>query len=166
MGGREKSDKSQLNRAYGCFAFLGLVTLPFGIAALLAEVGLVNFDKGFAEELAGWALYLGLILGIPLFAGMLVASVYGIARTVQFRHPPMVILSLISIVCGGGFPALLLSMGNGPDSPILDYLIAIVFGTYTAANVLIPAWWFSIGRRRYIYHQTRDLAASSTIDPK
>jgi len=74
-----------LDRAYGCFAFLGLVTQPLGLAALLDKFGLIDFDKGLAEKLDGQALYLGLILGIPLVVGMLAASVYGIVRTVQFR---------------------------------------------------------------------------------
>lgn len=33
----EKSEKTLLNRAYGCFAFLGLMTLPFGLAALASS---------------------------------------------------------------------------------------------------------------------------------
>jgi hypothetical protein len=43
---------------------------------------------------------------------------------------------------------LLAIVWNG-GGPIVEYAIDIAFGIYIAANVLIPAWWFAMGRRRY-----------------
>ncbi len=86
---------ARLNRAYRCFAFLGLVTLPFGIAALLDEFHLINFDAIVGVRLEGWTIF----LGIP---GMLCATIYGIRQTVGFRHPALVVLSVVSIIFWGG----------------------------------------------------------------
>jgi hypothetical protein len=146
-----KNDEYRLNRAYGCFAFLGLVTLPLGPAALLQKLGLMHFDEGsggLGETLSGWAYYWGMLLGGPILIGMLVASAYGIGRTVQFRHLALVVLSVNAIVCGGGTILLIFASDTAPQ-PILDYLTGIGFGTYITANVLIPTWWFTTGRRRY-----------------
>jgi hypothetical protein len=143
--------ESLLNRAYGCFAFLGLVTLPFGFAALLQELGLMYFDEGsggLGETLSGSAYYWGILLGGPILLGMLVATAYGIVRTVQFRHLALVVLSGNAIACGGGTVLLIFAADNAPQ-PLLDSLICIGFATYITANLLIPAWWFTKGRRRY-----------------
>lgn len=158
MGGPEKSDDSRLSRAYGCFAFLGLITLPLGLAALLQAFGLMNFDVGtigkdsggVGQTLSRLALLVGMLLGLPIIAGVLYASIYGIRQTVRFRHTPLVVLSVVSIVCGGG---LLIVVANEWDiysgTPTLRYAMDIAGAVYVAANVLIPAWWFSKGKRRY-----------------
>jgi hypothetical protein len=46
MEAPRRSDQSLLNRAYGCFAFLGLATLPVGVGALLYLQHWMNFDEG------------------------------------------------------------------------------------------------------------------------
>jgi hypothetical protein len=146
-----RRNESRLNRAYGCFAFLGLVTLPLGLAAVLQKLGLMHFDEGsggLGETLSGWAYYWGMLLGGPILIGMLVASAYGIVRTVQFRHLALEVLSVNAIVCGGGTILLIFTSDNAPQ-PILDYVTGIGFGIYITANVLIPTWWFTTGRRRY-----------------
>jgi hypothetical protein len=38
---------------------------------------------------------------------------------------------------------------GGPDFPIVDYGMGIAFGIYIVGNILIPAWWFTLGSRRY-----------------
>ncbi len=151
-------DEFVLNRAYRCFAFLGLITLPLGLAALLQVFGLLNFDigtigkdsGGVGQTLSRVALLVGMLLGLPLGAGMLYATIYGIRQTVRFRHPPLVALSVISIVCGGG---LLIVMANEWDvdhgGSALTCATDIAGGLYVGANVLIPAWWFIKGRRHY-----------------
>jgi hypothetical protein len=136
-----KTDESLLNRAYCCFGFLGLVTLPFGLAALLEAFGLVSFDVGsggVGAALAGWVELFEFTLAIPLFVAMLSASVYGVWRTVQFPHSGLVALSVISIVCGGGYLILLLTVSGGGRGAIGD-VAEIVLGIYIAANVFIPA---------------------------
>jgi hypothetical protein len=144
----EKSDDALLNRAYGCFGLLGLVTMSFGIAALLSQFGLVNFDEG--SHGSGWTLVGAMLLGPPLLVGMLFASVCGILLTVKFRrHSALVVLSVISIVCGGGLVIVLASEWDAhPGSPALTHAVDIAGGLYITANVLIPAWWFTKGRRR------------------
>jgi hypothetical protein len=143
---------ARLNRAYNCFAFVGLATLPFGIGALLYEFGLMNFDErahGLGWTLSGWAM----ILGPPIVVGMLGASVYGIRQTVRFRHTGLVVLSVVSIICWGG-TMIYMPYSDLPDHPTLDsvmgYVLGIGLGLYIAANLLIPAWWFAMGRRRYV----------------
>ncbi|HWY22788.1 MAG TPA: hypothetical protein VNX26_16290 [Candidatus Acidoferrum sp.] len=144
----EKSDESLLNRAYGCFAFVGLAALPYGLAGLLSELGLMNFHigSGGAEENL---TVVGIVLGVPIFVGILTASVWGIRETVRFRHPALVVLSTISIVCGYGSLALLTTRNGDRGHPLLDSVTDIGVGIYIAVNILIPAWWFAMGRRRY-----------------
>jgi hypothetical protein len=146
-----KSEEAVLNRAYGGFLFLGLITLPLGLGGLLSALHLMNFDEGSGgagEWLAGWTLYLGLLLGLPAFAGMIVATLNGIRQTVRFRHRALVVLSGISIVCAGGL-IVVMAMDGDPDRPIVAFGLDTAFGTYIASNVLIPAWWFLKGRRLY-----------------
>ena len=150
-----KNTRASVNRAYGGFLFLGLITLPLGLGGLLSALHLINFDEGsggVGEWLAGWALYLGILLALPAFVGMIVATWNGIRQTVRFRHRALVVLSGISIVCGGGLIAVVPTTpgwNGGPNPPIVDFGLGTAFGTYIAANVLIPAWWFLKGRRRY-----------------
>lgn len=147
----EKHDESLLNRAYCGFGFLGLMTLPLGLAALLSQLGLMNFDEGsggIGERLSGLAYLVGILLGLPIFAGMVYATIYGIWQTVRFRHPGLVVLSTVSIVCGGGL-MIYIPMADVPGPPYLEYLADSGGGIYVAANVLIPAWWFTMGRRHY-----------------
>jgi hypothetical protein len=103
----ENSNELLLNRAYRCFAFLGLATLPFGLAALLQAFGLMDFNfvvgtdaRGLGQRLTQLALVVSLVFGLPIFAGMLYATIYGIRQTVRFPHTALVVLSLVSIVCG------------------------------------------------------------------
>jgi len=128
---------ARLNRAYRCFAFLGLVTLPFGIAALLDEFHLINFDAIVGVRLEGWTIF----LGIP---GMLCATIYGIRQTVGFRHPALVVLSVVSIIFWGGTMIYFRYFDY-----VTGYVLGIAFGIYITANIFIPAWWFTMGRQRY-----------------
>jgi len=150
--------EARLNHAYRCFAFLGVVTLPLGLGALLQACGLINFSmgtigqdsRGIGETLTRWAYVAGIFLGLPIIVGMLYATIFGIVQAVRFRHPPLIVLSAISIVCGGGLLIVIVNewdIYNG--GPILEYAMDIASGLYVGANVLIPAWWFTKGKRRY-----------------
>jgi hypothetical protein len=145
----EKSDDALLDRAYACFGFLGLVTLLIGIAALLSQFGLMNFKEG--SNGFTWTLVFGMFLGPLLLVGMLVASVWGVVLTVKFwRHSALVVLSVVSMLCGGGLLTVMaIEWGVYPGSSTLTHAMDIAGGAYIAANVLIPAWWFAMGRRRY-----------------
>jgi hypothetical protein len=145
-----KNDESRLNRTYGCFAFLGLATLPVGVGALLYVMHWMNFDEGSTG--GSLTMLFGMALAAPLSIGMMGATTFGIWQTVRFRHTALVVLSAISILCGGGLIVLLPytpGWNGGPDLPIVDFGMGVAFGIYIAANILIPAWWFVIGRRRY-----------------
>ncbi len=137
----EKSDDALLDRAYGCFGFLGLASLAFGLSVLLSE------SSGLGGRLT---VLFGMLLPLALMLGMFAASVCGIVLTVKFRrHPALVVLSVVSIVCGGG-GMIYISHSVLPDLPhYLEYAPTIGVAIYVAANVLIPAWWFAMGRRRY-----------------
>ena len=150
MEAPRRTDESLLNRAYGCFAFLGLATLPVGVGILLYVLHWMNFDEGSTG--GSLTMLFGMGLATPLAMGMLCATIYGIQQTVRFRHPALVVLSAISIVCGGGLIVLLPNTpgwNGGPDSPVVDYGLGLVFGIYIIANLLIPARWFISGRRHY-----------------
>jgi hypothetical protein len=150
MEAPRRSDESLLNRAYCCFAFLGLATLPVGVGALLYVLHWMNFDEGSTGGTL--TMLFGMALATPLAIGMVGASIFGIWQTVRFRHPALVVLSMVSVVCGGGLIALLPytpGWNGGPGLPIVDYGMGVAFGIYIAANLLIPAWWFINGRRRY-----------------
>jgi hypothetical protein len=145
-----KSDASLLNRAYGCFAFLGLATLPIGIGILLSALHWTSFDEG--TNGGTLVMLFGMGLATPLFVGILYATTFGIRQTLRFRHPGLVVLSVISIACGGGMIALLPYTPvwkGGPDFPVVDDGIGLAFVIYIAGNVLIPVWWFTRGRRSY-----------------
>ena len=138
--GPEQSDEFRLNRAYRCFAFLGIVMLPFPLLDLLTQFEAAN---GIVERWSGLAELVGMILALPIFVGMLCATIYGIRQTVRFRHPALVVLSMVSIVCGIGLIVLLPytpGWNGGPDLAIVDYGMGVAFGIFIAANLIIPAW--------------------------
>lgn len=151
-----RSEYARLNRAYRCFAFLGLVTLPLGLAALLDASGVMKFGvgtigvdtTGVGGMLSRWALALGMLLGGPILAGMLYATVDGIRQTVRFRHRTLVVLSVVSVVCWVG-TIIYISYSDLPGHPWIQSAWEIGGEVYVAANVLIPGWWFIKGRRRY-----------------
>ncbi len=146
MEAPKNSDESQLNRAYGWFGFLGLATLPVGVGLLLSVMNWVN-----DSDWGAWPELFGVFLAVPIFAGMVWALIYGIWQTVRFRHPALVVLSLISIA----FLGLMILLPTTPAwdadpvPPILGYEFGISLGIYIAGNILISAWWFTRGRPHY-----------------
>jgi uncharacterized membrane protein (DUF485 family) len=140
MAAPRRSDESLLNRAYGCFAFLGLATLPVGFGLLLDVLHWMNFDEGSTGGTL--TMLFGMALATPLAIGMVGASIFGIRQTVRFRHPALVVLSMVSIVCGVGLIVLLPytpGWNGGPDSPIVDYGMGVAFGIFIAANLTLAA---------------------------
>ena len=152
----EKTIEFRLNRAYRCFAFLRLITLPVGLAALLDALGLMKFDmgtigvdsSGVGQTLTRWAFAVAMLLGIPILAGMLYATIYGIWQAARLRHQPLVVLSAVSIICWLG-TLIYIPYSDVPGHPYLEYAWEIGGEIYVAANLVIPAWWFTKGRRRY-----------------
>ena len=147
--GPEQSDEFRLNRAYRCFAFLGIVTFPFVLLDLLSQFKAAN---GIVQEWGVLAEMVGMVLALPILAGMIYAMYYGVRQTMRFRHRPLVFLSAVSIICGGGFLLSILywnSSRHDDAHHVTDYLMSLGFGLYICANILIPAWWFISGRRHY-----------------
>jgi len=140
----QHSDEVRLNRAYRCFGFLGIVMLPFPLLDLLSEF----LSKDIVESWGLLAELVGMLLAFPVLVGVLYATIYGIRQTVRFGHRPLVFLSAVSIICGGGF-LLSIPYWDSPRNAVREYLMALGFGFYIAANILIPAWWFIKGRRQY-----------------
>ena len=64
MEAPRRSDEFLLNRAYGCFAFLGLATLPGGVGTLLYVLHWMNFDEGSTGGTL--AMLFGMGLATPL----------------------------------------------------------------------------------------------------
>jgi hypothetical protein len=143
--GPEQKDEFLLNRAYRCFAFLGIVTFTIGLLDLLSEFEAAN---GIVQQWGLLAELAGMILALPILAGMLYATIYGIRQTARFRHRPLVFLSAVSIIGGGAF-MLSIPYWDSPGDAVTNYLMSLGFGFYIAANILIPAWWFIKGRRHY-----------------
>lgn len=148
MEAPKRSDESRLNRAYCGFGFLGLEFLLVGAGYILSATHWFNFDWGIWPEVFGVS-----VVG-PLFVvgGTVWALINGIGETVRFRHPALVVLSAILIT----FVAVLIVLlpyasgwSDAPGLPIVDHVLSVAFGIYIAANILIPAWWFTRGRRRY-----------------
>lgn len=154
--GPEQNDEFRLNRAYRCFAFLGIITLPLPLLDLLSQFKAVS---GIVDQ---WGVLLELVamfLALPILGGMLYATIYGIRQTVRFRHRPLVILSAVSIICVGGLMLFIPysdSPGHADVHPVTGYMMGLGFGIYIWSNILIPAWWFIKGRRQY-----RSAAASA-----
>ena len=143
--GPEQSDEFRLNKAYRCFAFLGIITLSIGLLDLLSEFEAANSIMESWGELAELA---GMLLAFPILAGMLYSTIYGIRQTVRFRHRPLVFLSAVSIICVGVF-LLSIPYWDSPGNVVTSYLMPLGFEFYLWANILIPAWWFIKGRRHY-----------------
>jgi hypothetical protein len=117
--------------AYACFAAFGMALL-----ALWAGPAL-----GVPAETIGT---IGMLTGM----GFLLALFCGIALAVWYwRHTSLLLLGLINIAFWAiAFRVLFFS---DPLNPSLYFQILI--GIYVATLILIPAWWFAVGRRHTIH---------------
>jgi hypothetical protein len=137
----------RLNRAYGCYAFIGVTILVFlAIASAIPE----------GEAAEGYGMMMGMSVGAPLMLGSIIAFVAGIVLTLGLhdrwhRHRPLVIVCLTHVLFMAG------AIGASsaiPDEPgrLLQYALYALVGIYIAIAVLVPGWWFTIGRRKYRDH--------------
>ena len=75
-----------------------------------------------------------------------IALVAAIVMTVKLRHHrALVVLGLSTLI----LPLLIFSVGASSSDALSDYAMNVVLGIYGAGAVLVPVWWFAIGRRRY-----------------
>jgi hypothetical protein len=118
---KRKEVRRQLDFAYACFAFMG-----FTMLAIAAEPFFVDMKSPGAG--AGYGFAVGMGLGMP----SMLAFVLAICLTVMRRsYRPIVVFCLLDLL-----------------------LLALVFGSdamewvYGAVSMLVPGWWFAVGRWR------------------
>jgi peptidoglycan/LPS O-acetylase OafA/YrhL len=123
----------RLDRAYACYAYVGL----FAIALLAVVTVPVSTPDG--REGYGMALVLpGTLLPIALVAA--------IVMTARLRHHrALVVLALFTLL----LPLLIFAVGVSSSEALSEDAMNLVLGIYGAGAVLVPVWWFAIGRRRY-----------------
>ena len=130
--------------------FFGLATLPVGVGILLSVLHWMSFDEGSTE--GSLVMLFGMVHCHAAFCGDPGRYDLWDPADGAARQRALIVLSAISIVCGGGLIVLMPytpGWDGGPDSPMVDYGMGIAFGIYVTANIVIPAWWFTKGRRRY-----------------
>jgi len=137
---KEKS-LGRLDRAYACWAYVGLFTI-----AMTAVVSLPSTEK---KEGYGMLLVLpGMLLPIALVAA--------IVMTVRLRrHRALVFLSRSTLFLTIVFLAV--GISDCCAEGLSEYAMNAVVGMYGVGAVLVPVWWFVIGRRHY-----RDNAITNT----
>lgn len=130
-------DRSEIDRAYACFLFAGLVAL---ITAALS----------FAPVEGGWAGGLGLLVAVPLSLLALAAIGLGVLLSLLlWRHWPLPVLSAASL--------LLLAEIVGEYGPVAFYNAApVIYGLIVLA---VSAAWFLFARRRFPAPPTRPSSA-------
>jgi len=136
------------DRAYCCFAFLGLAVM-----AILAEPFVSN------ESSQGYAATVGLGLPLP----MLLAFVVGLYLAVRSQwHWPLVILSLITILFWTFTIGSVITESDS-ESASQKYMEAEdkEAWIYAAVSILLPLWWFAIGRWRYKSKTNPDPASAT-----
>jgi hypothetical protein len=133
----------RLDRAYACYTYVGLFTI-----AVLAVVT-VPVPTPDAREGYGIALVLpGTLLPI--------AFVAAIVLTVRLRHhKPLLFLGLSTLFLAALF--LTVGISDCCAEGLSEYAVNAVVGMYGTGAVLVPVWWFVIGRRHY-----RDSVITST----
>jgi len=122
----------RLDRAYACYAYVGLFTM-----VVLAVVTLPATEA--AREGYGMSLILpGTILPIALVAALVM--------TVRLRHHrPLLVLGLSTLF----LPLVCFVVGVSTPEAISEYAMDGVVGIYAVGAVLVPVWWFVKGRWRH-----------------
>jgi hypothetical protein len=119
----KKEVRRQLDFAYACFAFVG-----FTMLAIVAEPFFVD------EKSPGAGAGYGFLVGMGFVLPSMLALVLAICLTVmRRRHQQIVIFCMLNV--------LLLSLALIWENDSLRW----VYGT---VSMLVPAWWFTVGRWR------------------
>jgi len=119
----KKEVRRQLDFAYACFAFVG-----FTMSAIVAEPFFVDMKSPGAA--AGYGFVVGMGLGLPSMLALVLAICLTVMRR---RHQPIVIFCMLNV--------LLLSLALIWENDSMEW----VYGT---VSMLVPAWWFTVGRWR------------------
>jgi hypothetical protein len=121
-----------LSVAYACFAFCGLYVL----AGDMMEAG---FAGDISVLIGFWLVPLGLVGVVALVCGTVLALQAP-------RHPPLLALCLTNAVFIAAVIAVLAL--EGPLKTDLEPTVKVASWIYVAPSILIPLWWFLIGRPR------------------
>ena len=120
---KKKEVRRQLDFAYACLAFVG-----FTMLAYVAEPFFVDAKSPGAE--AGYSFVVGIGLVLPSMLALVLAICLTVMRR---RHQPIVIFCMLNV--------LLLSLALIWENNSMRW----VYGT---VSMLVPAWWFTVGRWR------------------
>jgi hypothetical protein len=119
----EKKVRRQLDFAYACFALMG-----FTMLAIVAEPFFVDLKSPGAG--AGYGFAVGMGLGLPSMLALVLAICLTVMRR---RYQPIVIFCMLNV--------LLLSMAIVWENDSIRWI-------YGTVSMLVPAWWFIVGRWR------------------
>lgn len=121
-----------LSVAYACFAFCGLYVLAGDM-----------LDAGFAGDIS---VLIGFFL-VPLGLAGFVAMVYGTVLALKApRHPLLLALCLINAVFIAAVIAML-ALEDPLNTNPLEPAVKASSWIYATLLILVPLWWFVIGRR-------------------
>jgi len=120
---KKKEVRRQLDFAYACFAFVG-----FTMLAIVAEPFFVDMKSPGAG--AGYGFVVGMGFVLPSMLALVLAICLTVMRR---RYQPIVIFCMLNV--------LLLSLALIWENDSLRW----VYGT---VSMLVPAWWFIVGRWR------------------
>ncbi len=121
---KKKEVRRQLDFAYACFAFMG-----FTMLAIVAEPFFVD-EKDPTGSGEGYGFLVGMCLMLPSMLALVLAICLTVMRR---RYQPIVIFCMLNV--------LLLSLALIWENDSMEW----VYGT---VSMLVPAWWFTVGRWR------------------
>jgi hypothetical protein len=137
IGAEEKKKQKglrDLDLAYGCYAYIGLFIMGGVVLVTLAS----------AENREGYAMGLG---GLPALL-LPIALVAAIILSARLRHQrSLAVLGLSTLFLVGLTAAGAVS--NCCEEGASEYASYVVVALWGTASILVPAWWFAVGRRRY-----------------
>lgn len=119
-----------LSVAYACFAFCGLYVLAVDM-----------LDAGFAKDISVLIGFFLAPLGLAAFVVMVTGTVLALKVP---RHRPLLVLCLANALFIAGVIALLAF--EDTDDKTLVAVMKAASWIYSALSILVPLWWFVIGR--------------------
>ena len=119
-----QTNQRSLNVAYACFAFCGLYVLTANM-----------MDAGVGGQSAVLIGFLLAGLGLPGVVVMVCGTVLAVSHR---RHRPLLVLCLANALFVAGI-IIALSLEQEAFARVASWM-------YAAFTILVPLWWFVIGR--------------------
>lgn len=133
----------RLDRVYGCYAFLGLAMMAIMAVDILAT------PEGQGGTQEGWGMALGALLALPLPIVLVATIVWTLKlRRNWQRHRMILVLGLSTLFLAGAMAIDASEIFPAKSNRAEEYAGYAVVGIYAVAATLVPAWWFTRGRRR------------------